>query len=401
VSRSGERDRSPATATQVRPLRIFIVAGEHSGDQLGFKLMRALRTMTGDHVSFCGVGGEAMSREGLVSLFPLDEIAVVGILPVIRHLPALLERIGRTASCAREWQPDILVLIDSPDFTHRIARRVRRHLPHLPVVDYVSPSVWAWRPGRARKMRAYIDHVMAILPFEPAAHERLGGPACTYVGHPLIERLDELRPDAQEAETRQAAVPTLLLLPGSRRVEIKRLMSDFGAAAGRAAQRLGHVDFVIPAVAHLESEIRAAAGSWPIAPRIVTGEAAKWAAFRRARAALAASGTVTLELALAGVPMVVAYKVSRVEILARPFVKVPSFVLPNLVLGENVIPEFMQEECTPERLAAALIGVVESGAARDRQLAALARLDGLMQLDNGESPSARAARIVLDVAGWA
>ena len=153
MSRSGERDRSPATATPGRPLRIFIVAGEHSGDQLGFKLMRALSAMTGDRVSFRGVGGEAMAREGLVSLFPLDDIAVMGILPVIRRLPGLVARIGRTARCACEWPPDILVLIDSPDFTHRVARRVRRHLPHLPVVDYVSPSVWAWRPGRARKMR--------------------------------------------------------------------------------------------------------------------------------------------------------------------------------------------------------------------------------------------------------
>jgi lipid-A-disaccharide synthase len=382
-------------------LRVFIVAGEHSGDQLGFELMRALRAMTGDRVSFRGVGGEAMAREGLVSLFPLDDIAVMGILPVIRRLPGLVERIGRTARCAREWPPDILVLIDSPDFTHRVARRVRRHLPHLPVVDYVSPSVWAWRPGRARKMRQSIDHVLAILPFEPAAHARLGGPACTYVGHPLIERLDALRPDAEEAEMRRAAVPTILLLPGSRRAEIERLMADFGAAAGRVAQRLSRIDFVLPAVTHLETEIRAAARSWPIAPRVVTGEAAKWAAFRRARAALAASGTVTLELALAGVPMVVAYKVSPLESLIRHFITVPSVVLPNLVLGDNVIAEFLQEECTPERLATALIGLIESGPARDRQLAALARLDGLMRLQDGESPSECAARIVLDVAGWA
>lgn len=386
---------------KARPLKIFIVAGEHSGDQLGFKLMRALRAMMGERVCFRGVGGEAMTREGLASLFPLDEIAVMGILPVIRRLPGLLERIGRTAKRAGEWRPDVLVLIDSPDFTHRVARRVRRHIPLLPVVDYVSPSVWAWRPGRARKMREIIDHVLAILPFEPAAHLRLGGPACTYVGHPLIERLDELRPDASEAQMRQAAVPTLLLLPGSRRAEIERLMADFGEAAGRVAQQLGDIDFVVPAVAHLEPEIRVAARSWPVAPRIVTGEAAKWAAFRKARAALAASGTVTLELALAGVPMVVAYKASALESLARPFIKVPSFVLPNLVLGENVIPEFLQEECTPEHLAAALIGLVESGAVRDRQLAALARLDGLMRLDNDESPSERAARIVLAVAGRA
>jgi lipid-A-disaccharide synthase len=383
------------------PLKIFIVAGEHSGDQLGFKLMRALKAATGGAVRFQGIGGDAMQREGLESLFPLADIAVMGILPVIRRLPSLLARIDETAQAARQCQPDVLVLIDSPDFTHRVARRVRRDLPHLPVVDYVSPTVWAWRPGRARKMRAIIDHVLAILPFEPAAHERLGGPLCTYVGHPLIERLDELRPCGEEAELRDNGVPTILLLPGSRRSEIRRLMSDFGAAAALAAERLGAVDFVLPAVSHLEAEIRAAAKGWAIMPRIVTDEAEKWAAFRRARAALAASGTVTLELALSGVPMVVAYKVSALESLLRHVITVPSIVLPNLVLGENAIPEFLQENCTPETLAIALVTLVENTRDRARQREALAMLDQKMLLANGESPSARAACIVLDAAGYA
>ncbi|HWG05933.1 MAG TPA: lipid-A-disaccharide synthase [Beijerinckiaceae bacterium] len=384
-----------------RPLKIFIVAGEQSGDQLGFKLMRALKTATGGAVRFQGVGGDAMQREGLESLFPLTDIAVMGILPVIRRLPNLLARIDETARAARQYQPDVLVLIDSPDFTHRVAHRVRRDLPHLPVVNYVSPTVWAWRPGRARRMRAIIDHVLAILPFEPAAHERLGGPACTYVGHPLIERLDELRPSGEEVDRRENGVPTILLLPGSRRSEIRRLMGDFGAAAARAAERLGAVDFVLPAVSHLGAEIREATKGWAIMPRIVTGEAEKWVAFRRARAALAASGTVTLELALSGVPMVVAYKVSALESLLRHVITVPSIVLPNLVLGENAIPEFLQENCTPEKLATALVALVENTPERARQREALAMLDQKMLLANSESPSARAARIVLDVAGYA
>ena len=398
MSASGGRNRSPATPVEARPLKIFIVAGEQSGDQLGFKLMRAIRTLTDGRVTFRGVGGEAMEREGFQSLFPLADIAVMGILPVIRRLPSLIARIEQTARSARPWQPDVLVLIDSPDFTHRVARRLRRYLPHLPVVDYVSPTVWAWRPGRARRMRAIIDHVLAILPFEPAAHERLGGPSCTYVGHPLIERLDELRPSGQEAPLRENGVPTILFLPGSRRAEIRRLMDDFGTAAGLVAQRLGAVDFVLPAVGHLATEIAEAARTWPIAPRVVTGETAKWAAFRRARAALAASGTATLELALAGVPMVVAYKVSAPESLLRHFIDVPSIVLPNLVLGENAIPEFLQENCRPEPLAAALIAIIEAGPARDAQLASLDRLETLMRLDNGEIPSARSARIVVEAA---
>jgi lipid-A-disaccharide synthase len=381
-----------------RPLDVFVVAGEESGDQLGFKVMRALREATGGAVTFRGVGGHAMEAEGLKSLFPMADIAVMGFAPVIKRLPQLLARIRETADAAIARPPDVLLIIDSPDFTHRVARRVRAKLPDLPVVDYVSPSVWAWRPGRARKMRAYVDHVLALLPFEPAAHARLGGPACTYVGHPLIERLDQLRPNAQEAERRADQPPTLLVLPGSRRAEIERLMDVFGAAVAQVRARVGELDVVLPAVAHLEPLIRQKAAGWAAPPRIVLGEAEKFAAFRTARAALAASGTVTLELALAQVPMVVAYKVSGLESLARFLITAPSIVLPNLILGGRDIPEILQEACTPDALAEALAPLVEGGEAREGQLAALARLDGLMTLAGGEAPSARAARIVLETA---
>lgn len=381
-----------------RPLDLFLVAGEESGDQLGYKLMRALRAQTGGAVVFRGVGGHAMEAEGLQSLFPMSEIAVMGFLPVIRRLPLLLERIRRTAAEVAKNPPDALVIIDSPDFTHRVARRARASIPGLPVVDYVSPTVWAWRPGRARKMRAYVDHVLALLPFEPAAHARLGGPVCTYVGHPLVERLADLRPNAKEAEVRERAPPCLVVLPGSRRSEVERLMDDFGAAVARLVERCGPLEIVLPAVAHLEDRIRAKAASWPIAPRIVLGEAEKYAAFRRARAALAASGTVTLELALAQVPMVVAYKVSPIETLARFVITASSIVLPNLILDERAIPEFIQEACTPETLCQALAPLVEGGAAREAQARALARLDALMALPEGETPSGRAARIVIDAA---
>lgn len=381
-----------------RPLDVFLVAGEESGDQLGFKLMRSLRAATGGAVAFRGVGGQAMEAEGLRSLFPMADIAVMGFAPVLAKLPQLLARIRETADAIVARPPDVLVIIDSPDFTHRVARRARARLPNLPVVDYVSPSVWAWRPGRARKMRAYVDHVLALLPFEPAAHARLGGPACAYVGHPLIERLDELRPGPDDAVRRAGEPPRLLVLPGSRRAEIERLMDVFGAAVERTQARVGALDVVLPAVAHLEPLIRAKAAAWAIPPRIVLGEGEKFAAFRTARAALAASGTVTLELALAQVPMVVAYKVSALESLARFLITAPSIVLPNLILGGRDIPEILQEACTSAALAEALTPLVSGGEARERQLAALARLDGLMTLPGGETPSARAARIVLETA---
>ena len=379
-------------------MKFFIVAGEHSGDQLGFKLMRALKQQLGDNAVFEGVGGEAMIGEGLQSLFPLSDIAVMGIVPVVRRLPWLLARIAQTAQAAVEGRNDVLILIDSPDFTHRVAARVRRLQPDLPVVDYVSPTVWAWRPGRAKKMRAHIDHVLALLPFEPDAHRRLGGPECTYVGHPLIERLDELRPDANEAARRDAAPPRVLVMPGSRRSEIDRFMPDFGAALALVAARTGGVEAVIPALPRLEQAIRRHTESWAVQPRIVLGEAAKLAAFRTARAALCKSGTGTLELALSGVPMVVAYKMGRLEYMLRFLVTVPSIVLPNLVLGSRAIPEFLQQACTPDALARALLPLLPDGAARATQIAALSRLDGLMQLAAGDTPSAKAARIVIATA---
>jgi lipid-A-disaccharide synthase len=382
-------------APAARPLRVFVVVGEHSGDQLGFKLMRALREATDGQVAFSGVGGEAMQAEGLQSLFPLADIAVMGIVPVIAKLPILLARIKQTTQAAIAASPDALVIIDSPDFTHRVARRVRRALPNLPIIDYVSPSVWAWRPGRARAMRAYVDCLLALLPFEPPAHQRLGGPPCHYVGHPLIERLEELRPSAQEAARRASEPPVIAVLPGSRRTIIRRLTDDFGGAVELLARAIGPIDLVLPTMPHLAAEVAERVASWAIAPRIVIGEAAKLAAFRSARAALAASGTVMLELALAGVPTVGAYKVSRLEEPLKYFVKAPSILLPNLILGGRAIPEILQRECTPENLASSLIELTREGAPRTAQLQELSRLDSLMQLPDGDRPSARAARLVL------
>ena len=380
-----------------RRLRIAVVAGEPSGDQLGFKLMRALSEQAAGGVEFLGVGGEAMAAEGLDSLFPLADVAVMGVLPVIKRLPTLLDRIRRAAAATVAARPDALVIIDSPDFTHRVARRVRRALPDLPVIDYVSPSVWAWRPGRAPAMRAYVDCVLALLPFEPEAHARLGGPRCVYVGHPLVERLAELRPSVDEARKRAASLPLVLALPGSRRSVIARLMADFGAAIAAAERETGPFAVVLPTLPHVENDVRVLAARWPRPPRVVVGEQEKFAAFRGARAALAASGTVTLELALAGVPLVGAYKVSGVEALLRPLVTLPfSVLLPNLVLGEAAIPEFLQGDCQPQALATALAALVCDGPARSAQLAALDKLDARMRLDDGRAPSAHAAAAVLE-----
>jgi lipid-A-disaccharide synthase len=391
-----------------RELTIVLVAGEESGDQLGAPLMRALKERTGGKVRFAGVGGREMAAEGLVSPFAIDELAIIGFAAIPRRLPLILRRIRETAALVVAAQPDALVIIDSPDFTHRVARRVRAAAPAIPIIDYVSPSVWAWRPGRARAMRSYVDHVLALLPFEPQAHARLGGPPCTYVGHPLMERLAQLRPGATEAARRLAEPPIVLVLPGSRSTEIRRLLATFGEAlellaAGLLAAELLAAgrqlpDIVLPTLPHLRERITAATAGWRLRPRIIVDLEDKQAAFRVARAALAKSGTVTLELALAGVPMVAAYKVSLIEeMVARIAIQVPSVILPNLILEENVVPEFLQRDCTPQKLSAALAPLLSDSPQRRAQIDAFGRLDAVM---GGEaaSPSRRAADIVLRLA---
>jgi lipid-A-disaccharide synthase len=385
---------------QPRPPSIHLVAAEESGDALGASLARALQTLAGGRLKLAGVGGRAMAATGISSPFAIDDLSIIGFTAIPRRLPRILQRIRETADAIIAARPDALVIIDSPDFTHRVARRVRARAPTIPILNYVSPSVWAWRPGRARAMRSYVDCVLAILPFEPAAHVRLGGPPCIYVGHPLTERIAELRPNAQEAERRRADPPLLLVLPGSRTSEIRHLLTIFGDAAARVNARIGPIDAVLPTMPHLLAQVRQAVAGWAATPRIVVEASEKWAAFRGARAALAASGTVTLELALAGVPTVAAYRVTIFEeIIARLVglrARLTSVILANLVIGENVVPEFLQRDCTPQRLADALVPLCSDSPERSRQIEAFGRLDQMMALD--AAPSVKAAAIVLDVA---
>lgn len=378
---------------------VFVIAAEESGDQIGGALVQALRRELGPQFKLMGVGGARMMEAGLKPIFPSSDVSIVGIGPILRRLPFLIGRIRIAAEAVLEAKPDVLVIIDSPDFTHRVAKKVRAADPSIPIIDYVSPSVWAWRPGRARRMRPYVDHLLAFLPFEPEVHRKLGGPRCTYVGHAVIERLDRLRPAPGERPTlAEAERPVLLVLPGSRVNEITRLMAPFGEAIGQILANAGPkgVEVVLPAVTHLAPEIRKRAASWPVQPTIVTGEDAKLAAFRRAHAALAASGTVTLELALAGVPMVVAYRLDPIARRLKWTVKVQSIVLANLVLGENVIPEFIDEDSTPEKLAAAALPLLSDSPERRRQVSAFDTLDEKMKTDSGP-PSTRAAEIIADV----
>ncbi len=405
---AGRPTKERIISAEGQDLRLFIVAGEHSGDALGAKLMSVLNARRRGRVRYVGVGGAQMAEQGLVSQFPMEDVAVMGLGAILARLPKILTRVYGTVAAAVAAEPDALVIIDSPEFTHPIARRVRRRRPDIPIIDYVSPSVWAWRPGRARKMRGYVDHVLALLPFEPDAHARLGGPPCTYVGHPLIERLPWIAAlDTAPLAQRLALppdTPLLVVLPGSRRSEVERLMQPFGEALVRLIERGRKFEVVIPVVESVRGLIEQHLPAWPKKPHLVFGEEDKFRAFKLARAALAASGTVTLELALAGTPMVVAYKVGGLTAAAvRPLITASSAVLANLVLDEKAFPELIQEYCTPANIASALAPILDEGPARARQLAALARIPPRMHLAKG-TPSEAAADVVLYYAekgrGW-
>jgi lipid-A-disaccharide synthase len=389
-----------AVTARPGPLRLFIVSGEHSGDELGAGLIKELRRRgySTDRLEISGVGGEHMADEGMASLFPQSDIAVMGVAAVIGRLPLLARRIRQTVEAVLEARPDLLLTIDSPDFGLRVAARVRKRAPAIPTVHWVCPSVWAWRPWRARAMRPYIDRILALLPFEPKALAGLDGPPTLFVGHPLIEQLAELRPSQAESVQRgNADAPEILLLPGSRRSEISRLLPLFGDVAGHVAAMIPGARFVLPTVPHLEQAIRDGVRSWQVAPEILVSHTQKRAAFRRARVALAASGTVTLELALSGVPTVAAYRVSAWEaMVARRVVRVPSVLLPNLILETRAMPEFLQQDATAGNLTAALLALIPEDVARRHQLDAFAELEKRMMGHPG-SPSEHVADAILEM----
>jgi lipid-A-disaccharide synthase len=384
---------------RAREPHVFLVAAEDSGDRLGAALIRALRSATGGDIRVSGIGGAHMAEEGVVTPFPLGELAIIGVSAIPAKLPLILRRMRESADSVIAAKPDVLVIIDSPDFTHRVAKRVRAAMPSLPIVDYVCPSVWAWRPGRARRMKPYVDLVLALLPFEPAAMQKLGGPRTMFVGHPLGEQVARFRPSIAEEERRRASPPLMLVLPGSRSGEVCRFAPVFGEAVARVAAQAEPLEVVVPTVPRLAEPVKQAVGRWRVPARVLSDPDEKDAAFRNARLALTKSGTSTLELALAGIPMVAAYSVSLVEaVIAKLFITVPSVILANLVIGENVVPEFLQFDCTPEKLSPALVKLIDNTPERHRQVDAFEALDEIMQIGQA-SPSARAATLVLQMAG--
>jgi lipid-A-disaccharide synthase len=337
----------------IKTLKVGVIAGEVSGDLLGGDLVAALKAAHDGEVELVGVGGEALEAQGLASLFDFSELSIMGLTQVIARLPSLIKRINQTAAAIITAKPDVLIIIDSPDFTHRVAKKVRAALPSLPVINYVCPSVWAWKEYRAKAMLPYVDHVLAVLPFEPEAMKRLGGPETTFVGHRLTADPSLLRVRGIRAE-RPVKAPgeekTIMLLPGSRSAEIKALLPIFGEAACVFVARNGPTRFLLPTVPRQEKLVREIVAGFEVKPEITADADGKWAAFAEADAALAASGTVILELGLAGVPVVSTYKTDWLITMLAKRIKTWSGALPNLIADYVVVPEYVNEVVRPANL---------------------------------------------------
>ncbi|NEJ71171.1 lipid-A-disaccharide synthase [Rhizobium phaseoli] len=376
------------------PLKIAVIAGEVSGDLLGADLIAALKRIHAGPVELVGVGGEGLQAEGLKSLFDFSELSIMGITQVLSRLPKLYTLIRQTTAAIIAAKPDILLIIDSPDFTHRIAKRVRTALPDLPVVNYVCPSVWAWKEYRATRMLAYVDHVLAVLPFEPATMQRLNGPATTYVGHRLTADPALLETRRLRAG-RQPGNGPILLLPGSRSSEIQKLLPHFEVAASELVARNGPMRFILPTVTHRHALVRQLTAAWAVKPEIVVGPEAKWQAFAEADAAMAASGTVILELALADVPVVSAYKVDWIMRLLTSSIKTWTGALPNLIADYAVVPEYLNDVVR----GASLARWMERLSADTYQLKAMKEGYDLIwqRMQTEKPPGEHAAEILLDV----
>lgn len=378
----------------------MLVCGEPSGDQLGAQLMAGLKQLAGDRLKIVGVGGPAMAREGLQSLFSLDATAVMGLREVVPAIPRILARVKQAADYAVAVHPDALVVIDSPDFTHRIARAVKKRDPSIRTVNYVAPQVWASRAYRAKAMARYFDLILALFPFEVPFFEKYGLKSA-FVGHPVIER--RARMIGGEALRARLGIgmdaPLLALLPGSRTSEIRFIFPIFREAVELLARKIPGLVTVLPTVPHVARRVREAAAGWPTPLHILESENDKFAAFDAADVALAASGTVTAELALAHTPMVVAYRVGGLTFaLAHWLMTVPYMTLINILLERRAVPEFKQYEATPEALAAEVTHLFADETARAAQVEAMNEF-GRRLGEGEEAPSLRAARVLLDFIG--
>ncbi|MDP9128112.1 MAG: lipid-A-disaccharide synthase [Pseudomonadota bacterium] len=372
----------------------FLVAGEASGDLLGARLMQALKNLTGGQARFSGIGGPRMQAEGIELFFPQAELAHFGLFELLRHVPHLMRRIDQTVAEIKRTRPSALITIDAPDFCFRVARRLKGE--GIPLIHYVAPTVWVWRKGRAKKIAGFLDHLLALLPFEPPYFTR-EGLACTFVGHPIVES-GAGQGDGQRFRTSHgmAAGATIVsILPGSRKSEVERLMPIFAETVRLLNQQNPSLHIAIPAITSLASALREQTRSWPCPVTVVEGDMDKYDAFAASRAALACSGTVAIELAMAGLPSITTYKVSDLTaLLYGPFIKGSFANLVNIMHNRMVVPELLQHKCTPGSLAEAVQELLTDDAARQAQITGLGDVASWLGRDQFV-PSERAAETVL------
>lgn len=384
-------------------MKVFLIAGEPSGDKLGAALMSGLKSLV-DNVEFQGVGGTAMQAEGLSSQFPMSELSIMGIAEVAPKYFHLKRRIRETADAVIATDPDVLITIDSPDFCLRVAKIVKsaevegRTFGHdIPTVHYVAPSVWAWRPKRAIKMAQWIDHVLALLPFEPP-YMQAAGMGCDFVGHPVVAEPVASVDEAQAFRDRHAIGdgPLVLALPGSRKGEVTRLADRFGEVLGRVARDHPDMQVVLPVAQGVDALVRDVTAKWPVKPILIPAQETdqKRAAFQAADVALAASGTVSLELAAANTPMVIAYDMNLISrFLIKRMLRVDTVTLVNLVSESRAVPEFLGADCTPDKIAPAVLATLADPTTQSDAMALTMKRLG----KGGEAPGLRAARSVLEV----
>lgn len=367
---------------------IFIIAGEPSGDQLGADLMAHLKSLK--EVRFAGIGGPAMTAEGLTSLFPMEELSIMGLVGVLRNLPHLLRRLSYTVQTIQQIKPDVVVTIDAQEFSYHILKRVRKYPQRPRLIHYVAPTVWAYRPGRARKIAAVADRLLCLYPFEVPYFEK-HGLKTVFVGHPEAKEKFVIKKERD---------PNLLcVLPGSRHSEIKALLPIFGETVKLLKKDIPNLRVVIPTLSSMEPLVLQGTQDWPLDAQIIVGDEARQITFQKASVALAASGTIALQLSAAGLPFVIAYKVGKInEWIGRVVLKTPWVCMVNILLAfhtfgagfvltrkakekikEPWIPEFLQQDCNPENLKSALIKLFKDPKAQNRQKQAMYEVIDLLK----------------------
>ena len=377
---------------------VFLIAGEPSGDRLAARLVRALREETGGNIRFAGVGGDQMAAEGVESLFPIDDLAVMGIIEVLPSIRLVYQRMKETLRAIRELRPDVVVTVDAPSFTLEVSERLKKN--GIPLVHYVAPSVWAWKPWRAKQMARYLDHLLALLPFEPPYFEK-HGLETTFVGHPAVED----RPAKDDARYFRArnGIPEkaklVCMLPGSRSGEVRRLSPVFGECLDYIRSVYPDTVAVVPTVKSVARQVRQAVQDWPVPAVVVEGNELKRQAYASADVAIAASGTVAVELAVAGLPAVITYRTNPITAWIAPYVVKVRFVsLPNLLLDRQVQPELLQKDCNGMQIATEACQLLHDAEARKAQRTAYREVVKLLTPETG-SPSQRAAQVILRLIG--